>query len=154
MAAPQRSLKTIPIKSIKFYTKNPRTLSSEQEKQLSTSISSFGLIDKPIVNSDLQLIGGHQRIRVLSKQGIKEVECWHPDRKLTDKEVEELVIRLNKNTGEWDFETLANSWEIDDLIEWGFDEKDFHIDISEETDIEETESKTKTHTCPNCGFEY
>jgi len=55
------------------------------------------------------------------------VECWYPSRLLTDKEVEELNIRLNKNTGNWDFDALANGFEVPDLLEWGFDERELQL---------------------------
>ena len=48
---------------------------------------------------------------------------------LTDKEVEELNIRLNKNTGNWDFDALANRFEVPDLLEWGFDERELQLAI-------------------------
>ena len=111
------------------YYKNPRSLSEKEFKQLKTSLDKFGMIDKPIVNLDAgnTIIGGHQRKHVLEASGVKECECWVPDRELTDKEVEELNIRLNKNTGSWDFDTLANSWEVSDLLDWGFSEFDLGI---------------------------
>ena len=111
------------------YYKNPRSLSEKEFKQLKTSLDKFGMIDKPIVNADSAhtIIGGHQRKHVLEASGVKEIECWIPDRELSDKEVEELNIRLNKNTGSWDFDTLANEFELDDLLEWGFSEKELGI---------------------------
>ena len=51
-----------------------------------------------------------------------------PDHPLSEKEVEELNIRLNKNTGDWDWDVLANSWDPDELVEWGFTLKDLHMD--------------------------
>ena len=89
------------------------------------------MIDKPIVNADSAntIIGGHQRKHVLEASGVKEVECWIPDRELTGKEVEELNIRLNKNTGAWDFDVLANEFELDDLLDWGFDKGELDLDL-------------------------
>ena len=117
-------LKTYKLADLTDYYKNPRSLSEKEFKQLKTSLDKFGMIDKPIVNADSvhTIIGGHQRKHVLEAEGVKEVECWIPDRELSDKEVEELNIRLNKNTGSWDFDTLANEFELDDLVEWGFTE--------------------------------
>ena len=46
-----------------------------------------------------------------------------PETKLSDRDVEELNIRLNRNTGEWDWDILANEWEVEDLQEWGFDDE-------------------------------
>lgn len=113
------------------YYKNPRSLSEKEFKQLKASLDKFGMIDKPIVNADSAntIIGGHQRKHVLEASGVKEIECWIPDRELSDKEVEELNIRLNKNTGSWDFDTLANEFELDDLLEWGFDKGELDLDL-------------------------
>lgn len=117
------------------YYKNPRSLTTEQFEQLKKSLDKFGMIDKPIVNLDdaHTVIGGHQRLRVLRADRVKEVECWTPDRVLDDKEVEELNVRLNKNTGAWDFDVLANEFEFGDLLEWGFSEKELAgLDFGEE----------------------
>jgi len=117
-------LKRVAVNSLIDYSKNPRILTKDQFKHLKTSLDKFGLIDKPIVNLDNIVIGGHQRLNVLRSDNAEDVECWYPSRQLTDKEVEELNIRLNKNTGEWSWDTLANNFEFDDLIDWGFNEKE------------------------------
>jgi len=118
------TLKRVAVNSLTDYSKNPRILTKDQFKHLKTSLDKFGLIDKPIVNLDNIVIGGHQRLNVLRSDNAEDVECWYPSRQLTDKEVEELNIRLNKNTGEWSWDTLANNFEFDDLIDWGFNEKE------------------------------
>jgi DNA modification methylase len=125
------TLRTFRLDELTDYYKNPRSLSEKEFKQLKTSLDKFGMIDKPIVNADSAntIIGGHQRKHVLEASGVKEIECWIPDRELSDKEVEELNIRLNKNTGAWDFDVLANEFELDDLLDWGFDKKDLDIDL-------------------------
>ena len=117
-------LETHPIKSLKQHPKNPRILTRDQLFHLERSLDKFGLIDKPIINTDKTVIGGHQRIRTLQKMGAKDVECWVPDEQLDDKDVEELNIRLNKNVGEWDWDTLANVWDADELIKYGFTEEE------------------------------
>ena len=123
------TLQTFRLDELTDYYKNPRSLSEKEFKQLKISLDKFGMIDKPIVNLDAAhtIIGGHQRKRILETEGAKEVECWVPDRELSEKEVEELNIRLNKNTGAWDFDTLANEFELPDLIEWGFEP--FELDV-------------------------
>lgn len=124
------------ISSLKDYHKNPRSLTKDQEAHLRISLEKFGLIDKPVINLDNTIIGGHQRKRTLKKLGYKEVECNVPSRMLEPKEIEELCIRLNKNTGEWDYELLANQWEPSDLIDWGFTEDELQFKVEE---IEGTE---------------
>jgi ParB-like chromosome segregation protein Spo0J len=145
------SLKSIKIKDLKEYAHNPRTLSKYQAQQLEESLDKFGLVEKPIVNLDNTIIGGHQRVRLLKKQKHKEVECWIPDRILTERELSEFCIRLNRNQGAWDDEKLANEFELSDLIDWGFTttDLDFVADVMIEQEKEDKPKKVKT--CPNCG---
>jgi ParB-like chromosome segregation protein Spo0J len=143
------------IKDLQKFQKNPRTLSKDQFRQLKTSLDKFGLIDKPIINLDNTIIGGHQRLEVLKKSGAKDVECWVPDKGLSSHDIEELNVRLNKNVGDWDFDVLANEFEITDLLEWGFDPEELMGACAEEIEAEEKEdSKKKKQECPNCGFEF
>ena len=141
------------IKNLKPHPKNPRKLTKEQYKQLKKSMDKFGLIDKPIINKDKTIIGGHQRIEVLKKDKAKNVECWVCDDLLDEKQIEELMIRLNHNHGQFDYDMLANTFDIGDLIEWGFTDKDF--DLNEIEDVEEEEeTKKQTKECPNCGHQF
>ncbi len=117
-------VETRKLKELKSHPKNPRILTKVQHEHLKKSIGKFGLADKPIINLDGMVIGGHQRLKILKELGSKEIEVLVPDRLLNENEVDEFCIRLNKNTGEWDFECLANEWEVNDLIDWGFTEED------------------------------
>ena len=127
-------------------------LTKDQAKQLQVSLEKFGLADKPIINDDGTIIGGHQRIKLLTELGYTEVECWEPDRPLTEKEVYEFNIRLNKNTGEWDWDILANQWDLSELIEWGFDRDEFGLGITEEEADKHTEEEKEEEKCPQCGY--
>ena len=122
-------LKTYKLADLTDYFKNPRHITETEFKQLKKSLDTFGLIDKPIINADAAntIIGGHQRKHVLEANGETECECWVPDRELTEREVEELNIRLNKNTGSWDFDVLANEFDLGELLDWGFSEKELGI---------------------------
>lgn len=78
---------------------------SEFEK-IKNSISEFGYVDPVIVNRDLTVIGGHQRITVLKTLGYTEIDCVIID---VDKTKEKaLNIALNKISGEWNNELLAD----------------------------------------------
>ena len=141
MAKINWTLKQFRLDELTDYYKNPRSLSEKEFKQLKTSLDKFGMIDKPIVNLDSAntIIGGHQRKHVLEASGVKECECWIPDRELSEREVEELNIRLNKNTGSWDFDVLANEFELDDLLDWGFDKGELDLDLWAEDAPEDVE---------------
>lgn len=110
------------IKDLKANDKNPRQISKDQFNQLQVSIEKFGFIDRPIINKNLQIICGHQRIKVLKRQKAKTVECWVPDRLLDESEVDELMVRHNLNTGSFDFDILANEFDALELLDWGFTE--------------------------------
>jgi ParB-like chromosome segregation protein Spo0J len=153
-------LKTYKLADLTDYYKNPRSLSEKEFKQLKTSLDKFGMIDKPIVNLDAgnTIIGGHQRKHVLEASGVSECECWVPDRALTEREVEELNIRLNKNTGAWDFDVLANEFELPDLIEWGFEPFELGVNDEPAPDFKEYDESVADEVefieCPNCGHKW
>ena len=154
----QWTLTEIPIKSLKDHPKNPRQIGKEQFERLGNLIQKFGLIDKPIVNQDMTIIGGHQRIRYLKKQKIKVVECWLASRLLEEKEVEELMIGVNKIHGQFDFDILANVFDPIDLLNWGFSEKELLDTCSEAEEIleeqQKEEKKKSMKECPSCGHKF
>jgi len=59
-----------------------------------------------------------------------EVDVRVASRALTEKEREKLTVFLHKGAaGDWDFDVLANEFELDDLLDWGFDKKELDIDL-------------------------
>lgn len=78
---------------------------SEFEK-IKNSINEFGYVDPVIVNKDLTVIGGHQRISVLKTLGFTEIDCVIIDIDKTKEKA--LNIALNKISGEWNKELLAD----------------------------------------------
>jgi len=114
------------IKDIVPYVANPRQITDKQAKDLKASLAKFGLADPLIINTNNELIGGHQRKKILETLlGVDpdfEIDVRVPDRELSIDEARELNVRLNKNAGQWDFDVLANEFELPDLVEWGFTE--------------------------------
>jgi DNA modification methylase len=78
---------------------------SEFEK-IKNSITEFGYVDPVIVNRDLTVIGGHQRISVLKTLGYTEIDCVVIDIDKTKEKA--LNVALNKISGEWNKELLAD----------------------------------------------
>ena len=122
------------IDELIFAEYNPRQLSKDQFKYLKDSIHRFGLVDPIIINKNKDrkniIIGGHQRTKVAKAMGIKEVPCVELDLNY-DKE-RELNVRLNKNTGDWDYDLLANNFDLEELHDWGFDDSELKLDLFEE----------------------
>jgi DNA modification methylase len=131
------------LSDLKENPKNPRQLNKEQAEHLKISLEKFGQCEPLVVTPDGFVIGGHQRLRTLKKLKHKKADVYVPDRELTEKEIEELSIRLNRNTGEWDFDILANEWEPLDLISWGFDPQELALEIEQIEHLEEDEDSAK-----------
>jgi DNA modification methylase len=125
---------------------NPRQSTAKQEKHLRESLEKFGMVEPIIFNKQTgYIVGGHFRVRELKKLGIKEIECVIVD--LNEADEKELNIRLNANTGSWDWDTLANDWEVVDLEAWGMDIPQF------DNEVEELEASEDDYDVPEGGIE-
>ena len=111
------------------YDKNPRQMTEKQNKDLEASLKKFDLVEIPAINKDGTILAGHQRLRILQSlgRGGEEIDVRVPDRQLDEKEVQEYNVRSNKNTGEWNFDILGNNFEVEDLLKWGFNEKELKL---------------------------
>ena len=122
---------------------NPRQLTKDQYAQLKDSLTRFGLVDPLIVNKHKSrkniLVGGHQRLKIAKEMGMDKIPCVEVDLPLDQEK--ELNIRLNKNVGEWDYDSLANYFDVSELMEWGFsnDELQFYEDEPEQGLIDDDE---------------
>ena len=117
---------------------NPRKSLKKGDKEyekIKNSILEFGYVEPIIVNYDMTVIGGHQRLTVLKDLGYKEVQCVVVEIKDENK-VKALNIALNKITGVWNEELLADL--ISDL-----QKSKFNIDFTgfEPPEIEQLFSK-------------
>lgn len=113
-----------PLKDLKPNPNNPRQSTKEDERHLKASLEKFGVVEPVIFNKRSgYIVGGHFRVRELTKMGYKEVHCVIVD--LNDQDEKELLIRLNANTGSYDYDVLANVWDANDVKEWGLNIPDF-----------------------------
>jgi hypothetical protein len=134
----------VKIDELKPAEYNPRKASKKQVEDVRKSIERFGLVDPLIVNNAENrknvVIGGHLRLKVAKDMGYKEVPCVYVNIPDIEKE-KELNIRLNKNTGDFDYDLLAN-FDEDLLKDVGFTEKElnFFIDMN---DLEIEKEKIK-----------
>jgi ParB-like chromosome segregation protein Spo0J len=82
-------LKKIKVSELKENPKNPRKLTEKGLKDLENSIVKFGVAEPLVCNTDLMICGGHGRKKILERLNIKEVDCYLPDKKLTQKQFDE-----------------------------------------------------------------
>ena len=89
---------------------NPRRWDAEAERNLKESIKKYGIVDPLLANSADErkniIIGGHFRLAMIKELGITPVPVVYINIPDLEKE-KELNIRLNKNTGEFDWDLLA-----------------------------------------------
>lgn len=101
------NIQEINIQKLKPSEYNPRKdLQPEDEEyiKIRNSINEFGYVAPIIINSDMTVIGGHQRLKVLKELGYNEIQCIVVD---LDKNKEKaLNLALNKISGEWDNDKL------------------------------------------------
>lgn len=97
--------------------------------KIKNSIENFGYVSPLIINKDMTVIGGHQRLKVLKELGFTEIECIIVDLDKTKEKA--LNIALNKIQGDWDeekLEALLQELKLDDfdtnLTGFDFDEID------------------------------
>ena len=113
-------LKVLPISELKPAEYNPRKKlkkGDKEYKKIQDSIEEFGFADPLVVNSDMTIIGGHQRLTVAQDLGYTEVPCAVVD---IDKVREKaLNIALNKITGAWDDDLLVKL--LEDIGNSNFD---------------------------------
>ena len=102
-------LKTLPVSVLKPAAYNPRKKLKPGDKEyekIKNSITEFGFADPLVVNADMTIIGGHQRLTVAMELGYTEVPCAVVDIDKTREKA--LNIALNKITGAWDDSLLAD----------------------------------------------
>ena len=100
-------IEKIKIEKLKPAEYNPRKdLKQEDEEyqKIKKSITEFGYVAPVIVNSNMTVIGGHQRLKILKELGYTDVECVIVD--LDPNKEKALNIALNKISGDWDNDKL------------------------------------------------
>jgi len=101
----------VPVNQLRLSEYNPRKWGKEAVKHLKASIKKYGFVDPIIANFSPErrgvVIGGHFRLSIAKEIGITEVPVVYLNISDIEKE-KELNLRLNKNTGEFDWDLLTN----------------------------------------------
>ena len=94
----------VKLYKIKGNPLNPRVIKTDKFKKLVKSIQEFPEMLKlrPIVvDEDFMVLGGNMRLRASEEQK------------------KEFIIKDNVGVGEWEWDILANEWNVLELMEWG-----------------------------------
>jgi DNA modification methylase len=116
-------MKRVPISQVIPNPTNPRIIKDDKFKKLVKSIEEFPqmLELRPIVvDSNMVVLGGNMRLKACIAAGLKEVPIIVADQ-LTDAQKGEFIIKDNVGFGEWDWDLLANEWDVEALTDWGLE---------------------------------
>jgi len=128
-------IEKIPIDHLRAAEYNPRKdlkAGDPEFEKLRRSIEQFGYVEPAIWNKRTgNVVGGHQRIKVLRHLGYTEADCVVVD--LDKAQEKALNIALNKISGEWDVSGLTAL--LKDLEQSGFDLSLTGFDAAETADL-------------------
>jgi hypothetical protein len=118
------------LTALKPNPQNPRIIKDDKFKKLVKSLEGFPeMMDKrPMVcvtdiDGKLFPLGGNMRLRAIQELGMKEIpDTWVTlADDWTEEKRKEFTIKDNASFGEWDWESLANEWDSEQLSDWGVD---------------------------------
>ncbi len=118
------------VKDLKHWDKNPRTITKANFDKLKERIIKRGFHDVLKIDLHDTILSGNQRQDALISLGIEKVNVLVPNRELTEQEKDEIALESNRNDGKWDFDILANQFQIETLQDIGFTEKELGIDFT------------------------
>jgi len=126
-------VKTLKVKELFPNEKNPRKISDSNFERLKNKIQKQGFHTPPKIDNDGVLLGGNMRFRALLDMGLGELEIpvMYPPKQLSERERQEVIVSDNLQEGEWDYDVLANDFEID-LTELGIDLPEIDIGVEKE----------------------
>jgi len=127
---------------------NPRVMDETQMRALKNSLQKFNLVELPVIDTDNRVIAGHQRLLALKLLGRdkEKISVRVPNRKLTKKEYDQYLLSSNRISGEFDWDKLADNFDIDTILASGFDDGDLALifdDVSVEDDDFRVEDEIK-----------
>jgi len=134
---------TLKPEQIKTNPDNPRIIKDDNFKKLVQSLKDFpemATVREVVVNTDHMILGGNMRFKAMIEAGWKEIPV-----KVVDWSAEkqrEFIIKDNIESGEWDFDMLANEWETEQLNAWGLDLPT--TKLPEESETEDVKEPTIT----------
>ena len=124
----------IPIGQLKPAAYNPRKdlqPGDPEYEKLKRSMQEFGYVEPIVWNKRTgNIVGGHQRYKVLLDMGMSEVDCVVVD--LDETKEKALNLALNKIQGDWDYEKLKDLLQELDTGEFDLELTGFDMDEIEE----------------------
>jgi len=118
-------MESLPISKVRPNSENPRYIKDEKFKKLVQSLRDFpemANVRPIVVNTEMVVLGGNMRLKAMQEAGWSEVPVQVVD--WSEEKQREFIIKDNVGFGEWDWDELANTWDAEELNEWGLDTPD------------------------------
>lgn len=150
----ERIATRLPIDDIKPNPNNPRTITNDQMDKLVKSIDDFPDMMKlrPIVvDENNTILGGNMRWQALKRRGDSEVEVIKAVG-LTEDQKREFIVKDNLAFGDWDWDSLAKQYSVDELETYGMD--DIQIEEPEPEIIEDEAPEPEDEAISKLGEVY
>ena len=133
-------LRTVKLADLKPTKKNPRKITPEDLEKLKRSVREFPKMLEAreiVVDENLRILGGHQRVKALLANGetettVKVLSGW------SEEDKDRFVIQDNIQNGEWDEQILAEEWDAKLLEDCGLEIVDETEEIKKEIEEPET----------------
>lgn len=161
------NVKKIPLSALRLNDGNPRIIKDHKFQKLVKSILTFPemlSLREIVADETMSVLGGNMRLRAMlhiaqmTEQELSQTLrqygaerhtdywlAWHDKpmaevkvaEGLTDEQKKEFIVKDNVGYGEWNWDMLANEWDVEELSDWGVDlpidwgnDKDKGVDIS------------------------
>jgi hypothetical protein len=137
----------VKVDKVKSNPKNPRLIKDEKFKKLVKSIKDFPEMEsvRPIVvNKDMVILGGNMRYKAMIESGYKEVNVEVVD--WSEQKQNEFIIKDNVGFGEWEWEMVANEWDMEQLKDWGLNLPILNSSVNLDDFFEESKEDDKLPT--------
>jgi site-specific DNA-methyltransferase (adenine-specific) len=148
----KKKMKLVKISEVKPNPKNPRVIKDGKFQKLVKSIQEFPdmLNKRPLivftdVDNKYVVLGGNMRLKALNELKFKEIPVIIAD-EWTEEQKAEFLIKDNVGFGEWDWDSLANEWDVEKLEDWG-------LDLPVDLRVEELEAEEDDFDVPEGGIE-
>jgi hypothetical protein len=142
----------VKIYKVKGNPKNPRIIKNDKFKSLKNSIKTlpnYMKLRPVILDENMMVLGGNMRLKASIDLGKKEIwtdmftqaDCDEMNKIAIEEEREtktyseycdEIIIKDNVSSGDWEWDMLANEWDSVLLNEFGLDVWENEDDIKEE----------------------
>lgn len=147
--------KNIPIKELVLLENNPRTVTKTEMDKLCDSLikDPTFLHVRPVLVNRIDGINhvyaGNQRVQAAKKLKWKEIYCSVEDN-LSDDLMQKRILKDNRHAGQFDYDALANNWDLDVLTDSGFSAEELHIGL-ETKETKPKDEDDESCKCPTCG---